>query len=76
SPLSVKYQFFYAFTDIKPAVFIPIPTGLLISFGLSTKFPLTFFPSRLPSGSGAVRTNQALALPLIASGAAAAFIRY
>jgi len=45
---------------------------LLISFGLSTKSPLPFFSA----SAGAVRKSQALALPLIASGAAAAFIRY
>ena len=45
--LSEKYQLYYAFADIKPAIFIPIPTGLLISFGLSTKSPITFFPPQL-----------------------------
>jgi len=43
----------------------------LISFGLSTKSPLTFFPP--PRAVGAVGTVQAQALTLIASGAAAAF---
>jgi len=47
-------------------------TGLFISFGLSTKSPLTFFSA----SAGAVRKGQALALTSIASGAAAAFIRF
>ncbi len=50
-------------------MFIPILTGLFICFGLSTKSPLTFFSA----SAGAVGTDQALALTLIASGAAAAF---
>jgi len=44
-------------------------TGLFISFGLSTKSPLTFFSA----SAGAVGKGQAKALTLIASGAAAAF---
>ncbi len=53
-------------------MFIPKRTGLFISFGLSTKSPLTFFSA----SAGAVGTNQAKALTLAASGAAAAFIRF
>ena len=60
---------FFIFTDFKPAVFVPILTGLFISFGLSTKSPLTFFSA----SAGAVGTVQAKALTFIASGAAAAF---
>ena len=59
----------YIFTDFNPAVFIPIIAGLFISFGLSTKSPLTFFSA----SAGAVGKGQAIALTLIASGAAAAF---
>ena len=44
-------------------------TGLFISFGLSTKSPLTFFSA----SAGAVGTVPAKAITLIASGAAAAF---
>jgi hypothetical protein len=44
-------------------------TGLFMSFGLSTKSPLTFFSA----SAGAVGTGQARALTLIASGVAAAF---
>jgi len=43
--------------------------GLIISFGQSTKSPLTFFSA----SAGAVSTVKAFALTLIASGAAAAF---
>jgi len=60
---------FYIFTDFKPAVFLHIITGLFISFGLSTKSPLTFFSA----SAGAVGKGQAIALTSIASGAAAAF---
>jgi hypothetical protein len=60
---------FYTLTDLKPAVFLHILTGLFISFGLSTKSPLTFFSA----SAGAAGTDQAQALTLIASGAAAAF---
>jgi hypothetical protein len=42
---------------------------LFISFGLSTKSPLTFFSA----SAGAAGTGQAIAITLIASGAAAAF---
>jgi len=42
---------------------------MFISFGLSTKSPLTFFFA----SAGAVGNDKALALTLIASGAAAAF---
>ncbi|HQT22161.1 MAG: hypothetical protein B7X86_05125 [Sphingobacteriales bacterium 17-39-43] len=42
---------------------------LFISFGLSTKSPLTFFSA----SAGAVGTDKAIALTLTASGAAAAF---
>ena len=44
-------------------------TGMFISFGLSTKSPLTFFSA----SAGAVGTVKAKPLTLIASGAAAAF---
>jgi len=54
---------------LKSAIFLPNMTGLIISFGQSTKSPLTFFSA----SAGAVGTDQALALTLIASGAAAAF---
>jgi len=54
---------------LKPAVFLNILTGLFISFGLSTKSPLTFFSA----SAGAAGIDQAQALTLIASGAAAAF---
>ncbi len=43
---------------IKPAVFLPKLTGLFISFGQSTKSPLTFFSA----SAGAVGTDQAKAL--------------
>ncbi len=62
----------YIFTDFNPAVFIPIIGGLFISFGQSTKSPLTFFSA----SAGAAGTDKALALTLAASGAAAAFIRF
>ncbi len=62
----------YIFTDFNPALFIPIIAGLFISFGQSTKSPLTFFSA----SAGAVGTDKALALTLAASGAAAAFIRF
>jgi hypothetical protein len=60
---------FFIFTDFKPEVFVPIITGLFISFGLSTKSPFTFFSA----SAGAVGTDQAKVITLIASGAAAAF---
>ena len=63
---------FTTFTDLKSTLFLPIMTGLFISFGLSTKSPLTFFSA----SAGAVGTDKALALTLAASGAAAAFIRF
>ncbi|OYZ28907.1 MAG: hypothetical protein B7X86_16185 [Sphingobacteriales bacterium 17-39-43] len=44
-------------------------TGLFISFGLSTKSPLTFFSAL----AGAVATSQALILTFEAADAAAAF---
>ena len=70
SPLPFQYNItFILKTDLKPAVFLPILTGLFISFGLSTKSPLTFFSA----SAGAAGTDQAKALTLIASGAAAAF---
>jgi len=47
---------------------------MFISFGLSTKSPLTFFFP--PKADGAVCIDQALVMTLIASGAAAAFIRF
>jgi len=50
-------------------VFLPILTGLFISFGLSTKSPLTFFSAL----AGAVETSQALILTFEAADAAAAF---
>ena len=59
---------FYIFTNFIPAVYVPIMKGLFISFGLSTKSPLTFFSA----SAGAVRKGQAIALTSIASGAAAA----
>jgi hypothetical protein len=43
--------------------------GLFISFGLSTKSPLTFFSA----SAGAAGPDQAKAITLIASGAAVAF---
>ena len=65
-----QYNFnLYIFTDFNPALFIPIIAGLFISFGQSTKSPLTFFSA----SAGAVGTDKALALTLAASGAAAAF---
>jgi hypothetical protein len=60
---------FYSFTALKSAIFLPRIIGLFISFGLSTKSPLTFFSA----SAGAVGTGKAKALTLIASGAAAAF---
>jgi hypothetical protein len=45
----------YVFTDFNPAVFIPIIGGSLISFGQSTKSPLTFFSA----SAGAAGTDQA-----------------
>jgi hypothetical protein len=62
-------NFYITFTAAKPAIFLPILIGSLISFGQSTKSPLTFFSA----SAGAVRKGKAKALTLIASGAAAAF---
>ena len=45
----------YIFTDFNHAVVIPIIGGLFISFGQSTKSPLTFFSA----SAGAVGTDQA-----------------
>jgi hypothetical protein len=70
-----NFQFsisFYRFASIKYAIFLPIMTGLFISYGQSTKSPLTFFSA----SAGAVGTDKAKALTLTASGAAAAFIRF
>jgi len=47
---------------LKPAVFLHILKGLFISFGLSTKSPLTFFSA----SAGAAGIDQAQALTLIA----------
>ena len=57
---------FYTLTDLKPAVFLHILTGLFIGFGLSTKSPLTFFSVPISIGTGAAGTDQAQALTLIA----------
>jgi len=68
-PLQDYINFYTSFPALKPAVFLPILTELLISFGPSTKSPLTFFSA----SAGAVGKGKAIVLTLTASGAAAAF---
>ena len=63
------FPLFFALLTLNIAIFIPKGTGLFISFGPSNTSPLTFFSA----SAGAVRIVRALALTLIASGAAAAF---